>query len=280
MCLTVCFYFPIGILGQVWYLIVSIPDLCTLTYFVTSSCGHPRQFELPHDYVWKHKCLTPWAPHCPKVPPLGAWPRWQWKSRLICFVSFICKKTHTQFGIKVFEIDFVIEIKWCLTFWPLSRAPGAGPKKNLPLHSPFMRVTHSQIFGWISFNGLGGDSITDRQTDGRREAITISPSLFKKCGDKTDTKCCITKQGRAQNTTSIVSKISNELATLRTDSSQRYHGTHRTTGCFDDRLLTKMTDMGFYVPWRVGYNFRLANFLKKPSGNLWWMSTLVSVERS
>ena len=25
---------PIGILGQVWYLIVSIPDLCTRTYFV------------------------------------------------------------------------------------------------------------------------------------------------------------------------------------------------------------------------------------------------------
>ena len=24
----------LGILGQVWYLIVSIPDLCTLTYFV------------------------------------------------------------------------------------------------------------------------------------------------------------------------------------------------------------------------------------------------------
>ena len=24
---------PVGILGQVWYLIVSIPDLCTLTYF-------------------------------------------------------------------------------------------------------------------------------------------------------------------------------------------------------------------------------------------------------
>ena len=28
--------FPIGILGQVWYLIVSIPDLCTLTYFYFS----------------------------------------------------------------------------------------------------------------------------------------------------------------------------------------------------------------------------------------------------
>ena len=34
--LWVC-HFPIGILGQVWYLIVSIPDLCILTYFVTSS---------------------------------------------------------------------------------------------------------------------------------------------------------------------------------------------------------------------------------------------------
>ena len=30
---VVC-HFPIGILGQVWYLIVSIPDLCTLAYFV------------------------------------------------------------------------------------------------------------------------------------------------------------------------------------------------------------------------------------------------------
>ena len=27
------FVASIGILGQVWYLIVSIPDLCTLTYF-------------------------------------------------------------------------------------------------------------------------------------------------------------------------------------------------------------------------------------------------------
>ena len=25
-------HFPVGILGQVWYLIVSIPDLCNLTY--------------------------------------------------------------------------------------------------------------------------------------------------------------------------------------------------------------------------------------------------------
>ena len=40
--LRIC-HFPIGILGQVGYLIVSIPDLCTLTYFkncnVCSRCS-------------------------------------------------------------------------------------------------------------------------------------------------------------------------------------------------------------------------------------------------
>ena len=36
--LWVC-HFPIGILGQVWYLIVLIPDLCTLTYFSYNSRG-------------------------------------------------------------------------------------------------------------------------------------------------------------------------------------------------------------------------------------------------
>ena len=32
----VCVTFPCGILGQVWYLIVSIPDLCHLSYFTKS----------------------------------------------------------------------------------------------------------------------------------------------------------------------------------------------------------------------------------------------------
>ena len=36
-CLLWVCHFPIGILGQVWYLIVSIPDLCTITYFSYSS---------------------------------------------------------------------------------------------------------------------------------------------------------------------------------------------------------------------------------------------------
>ena len=41
--------FPFGILGQVWYLIVSIPDPCCLSYFhanQTSMCLYP------HHLLW------------------------------------------------------------------------------------------------------------------------------------------------------------------------------------------------------------------------------------
>ena len=31
--------FPFAILGQVWYLIVSIPDLCRLSYFLVKGQG-------------------------------------------------------------------------------------------------------------------------------------------------------------------------------------------------------------------------------------------------
>ena len=31
--------FPVGILGQVWYLIVSIPDPCSLSYIVLPPAG-------------------------------------------------------------------------------------------------------------------------------------------------------------------------------------------------------------------------------------------------
>ena len=39
-CLLWVCHFPIGILGQVWYLIVSIPDLCTITYFYIRLNNH------------------------------------------------------------------------------------------------------------------------------------------------------------------------------------------------------------------------------------------------
>ena len=57
-CLLWVCLFPIGILGQVWYLIVSIPDLCTLTYFKFYRL--PIQ-ELPHwDSLIQVKWYTGW----------------------------------------------------------------------------------------------------------------------------------------------------------------------------------------------------------------------------
>ena len=49
-------YCEFGILGQVWYLIVSIPDICTLTFFYSTSiiC---LQILLPSAYIFngRHK---------------------------------------------------------------------------------------------------------------------------------------------------------------------------------------------------------------------------------
>ena len=45
-------HFPIGILGQVWFLIISIPDLCTLTYFYSyQQAVYILEEALPHDHT-------------------------------------------------------------------------------------------------------------------------------------------------------------------------------------------------------------------------------------
>ena len=94
------------------------------------------------------------------------------------FLSFV--RTHTKFGIKIFEIDFVIEIKWYLTFWPRGRGQNFFFYVARHIH---VSNSHTK-FGWISSNVLGGDSITDGRTDRRTESIAISRSFFlKKRGD-------------------------------------------------------------------------------------------------
>ena len=48
-------HISIGILGQVWYLIVSIPDLCTLTYFVLPYCQNELYSYLKyHPNIWMY----------------------------------------------------------------------------------------------------------------------------------------------------------------------------------------------------------------------------------
>ena len=139
---------------------------------------HSVLLVIPVDLIYhmtmfeKKKFLTLWAPPAPQSPTPGAWPRGQNENPVWYFLYLSFVRTHTKFGIKIFEssvslslshwypgsgvvldcIDswslhhyllLVIEIKWYLTFWPLPRAPGGGAKKSLTLHAPFMSVTHT-----------------------------------------------------------------------------------------------------------------------------------------
>ena len=56
-CLLWVCHFPIGILGQVWYLIVSIPDLCNLTYFKDIALGIRELVTLLLLSFWFHEAV-------------------------------------------------------------------------------------------------------------------------------------------------------------------------------------------------------------------------------
>ena len=64
-------------------------------------------------------------------------------------------RRHTQFSLKILEIDFVIEILLYLTFWPLPRAPGSGDQKNCPVACAIDVSNSHTKSGWISENFFG-----------------------------------------------------------------------------------------------------------------------------
>ena len=156
------------------------PKVTSLTLgWVLAFCSacHPRRFDIPHDHVWEKKIFDPLGtPSTPKSHP------WGQNENPVCYVLYLSfVRTHTKFGIKTFQIEFVVEIKWYLTFWPL---PRSGAKKKFDVARPIHVSNSHTKFGWISSYGLGGDSITDRRT----EAITISPSFFLKKLEKSPRK--------------------------------------------------------------------------------------------
>ena len=63
---------------------------------------------MPHDHVWKK--IDPLGIR--KVRPLGHDPgnRIKILSDIFLYLSFV--RTNAKFGIKIFEIDFVFEIKY------------------------------------------------------------------------------------------------------------------------------------------------------------------------
>ena len=121
------------------------------------SAWHPCRFDIPHDHVSKKNIWPPWSPPAPQCATPGAWPRGQNENPVwyVMYISFV--GTHTKFGIKIFEIDFVIVIKWYLTFWPLPRALRGQGQKKIDVACPIHVSNSHTKFGWISSNGLGED---------------------------------------------------------------------------------------------------------------------------
>ena len=85
------------------------PRMTSLLAFY--SARHPRRFDMAHDHVWKKK-LTPLGTPAPKSPTQGAWPRWQNENPVWYVLYLSIVRTHTKFGIKIFEIDILSDI------WP------------------------------------------------------------------------------------------------------------------------------------------------------------------
>ena len=56
--------FPYAVLGQVWHLIVSIPDLCRLPYFVLLNSADPDEIPLYGAFHLVPYCLTKYLLTC------------------------------------------------------------------------------------------------------------------------------------------------------------------------------------------------------------------------
>ena len=72
--------------------------------------------------------------------------------------TFFCEKTHKAWLKKIFQISFVIDNLMILDL--LAPPRGRGKNKGAVARPICVRNSHIK-FGWISSNGLGGDSVTD-----------------------------------------------------------------------------------------------------------------------
>ena len=104
----------------------------------------------------------------------------EWKSCPICFVSFICENTHKVW----YKNLWICLCNWNYMIFDLLDPPqglrGRGQKKFDVAHPIHVSNSHTK-FGWISSNGLGGDSITARRTNGQTDGGEYNiTSIFDK----------------------------------------------------------------------------------------------------
>ena len=106
---------------------------------VSFSIDHPLQFDMPHDHVPKKFNFWPPAPPSPTTP--GAWP-WRPNEYLlwpVYNISFMCEKTYTVW----FKNLWNWLCNWNLTIFDLLAPPQGAGQKKVPLHTPFIWVTHT-----------------------------------------------------------------------------------------------------------------------------------------
>ena len=102
---------------------------------------HVSNYHTKSGWISEKKKFDP--PRYPQVPPLGMTQAAEWKSHLICYISFICEKIH--------KVWFKNLWNWLcnsdLIIFDLLASPqgprGWGPQKMVPLHMPFVLVTHT-----------------------------------------------------------------------------------------------------------------------------------------
>ena len=118
------------------------PKNCTVACVIDVSNSHTKS-----GWIWGKKFLSHPPPIVPPSPTPGAWPRRPNENPVWygLYLSFV--RRHTKFGLKIFEIDFVIEILWYLTFWPRPR--GRGPKYCAVACAIDVSNSHTKS-GWIS----------------------------------------------------------------------------------------------------------------------------------
>ena len=145
------------------------PNNCAVACAIDVSYSHTNSGWI------SNKKLDHSTPHgTPKSDPWGMTQAREWKSRLICFISFICEKTHKVWFKNLW--NWLCNWNWMIfnNIWPFCpslRPQGAGQKKCAVAHHFHVSNSHTK-FGWISSNGLGRDSVTDRRTDGQTDGRT------------------------------------------------------------------------------------------------------------
>ena len=130
----------------------------------------------PLQILLNFKNMTPQTPHgTPKSDPLGMTQATKWKSCLICFIYFMCEKTHKVWFKNLWNWLCNWNLMIFNDIWPFGPSPepqGARQNKicRCTPHS-CEQLTH-QI--WLDFVQW----FRRRYRDGRKEAIAISPTLF------------------------------------------------------------------------------------------------------